>query len=178
MIRFIFYAVLNILWSVVCHILNPFVVLFGDKEGNLPNWLLWFSTHDNPLDGDKDHLERNKGDKWYQVYLRRIKWLYRNTGYYFRYYVLGYDLPSRDKLIIKGNENIRSTYPAIEGWCFSYDASKNILSRGWMLYVVKSYGIPFVPRLGIRIYLGWKFMGFAEGQKMLAWHISPFRMIG
>ena len=179
MIRYLLIVPINIIWMLICFILNPFVVLFSDKEGNYPKWLIWFSTHDNSADGDKDHQVRCPGDRLYQIYYRRVRWLYRNKGYYFRYHVLGYNSPGRENMIIKGNENIRNTpHPPEEGFCFAYDKSKNILTRGWMLYVIKRYGFSRFPKLGVRIYLGWKFMGFKEGQKMFAWHFSPWKSIG
>ncbi|MDL2280305.1 hypothetical protein LJC10_00430 [Selenomonadales bacterium OttesenSCG-928-I06] len=178
MIRFLIYALLNILWLIICYLLNPVVVLFSNNLGEYPKRLSWFVTHDNWADGDMEHNKRHPGNSWLAMYWRRVTWLYRNTGYGFRYNVLGYNLPSKINLTIKGNEKITSSSPAIEGYCFCYDKSKPLYSRGFMIYVVKTYKIPFAPRLGIRIYMGWKFMGFKEGRKMLAWHFNPFRKIG
>lgn len=50
MISWIIYALLDFLFSLVCYITNPIVVLFADEYGNLPKILRWWQTYDNCLD--------------------------------------------------------------------------------------------------------------------------------
>ena len=173
MVRYILTLIADQSFTLLCYILNPLVVLFADKDGNLPVYLKYFGTHDNTLDGDEGWRSKLPWLDWQNNklhrYVKRVLWLYRNTGYGFSYYVSGYDLDA-STVVVSGDPTIRNRpYPAQSGWCFAYDKSKPILWRGWMLYVVYGYGSRCV-----RLYLGWKFMGFTSGRKMLAFHFNPF----
>ena len=44
------YVILDVLFTLVCYITNPIVVLFADQKGNLPNIFKWWQTYDNTLD--------------------------------------------------------------------------------------------------------------------------------
>ena len=52
MIPYIFYCILDILFTLVCYLTNPIVVLFADECGELPHSLRYWQTWDNPLDID------------------------------------------------------------------------------------------------------------------------------
>lgn len=167
MIKYLFLCIIDTVFTLLCYLLNPIVVLFANKEGYLPRPLSWFGTHDNSLDGDSGWKEKLP---WItNTYLRRVLWLYRNAGYSFSYNICGYDLIN-ENIVIKGDKTIRNRpSPAKSGYCIAWDKSKNIFVRGWMIYLVYGYG-----NRCIRLYLGWKFMGFETGRKMLAFHFNPF----
>ena len=50
MLSWPFFALLDFLFSLICYITNPIVVLFADEYGNLPHILRWWQTYDNCLD--------------------------------------------------------------------------------------------------------------------------------
>jgi hypothetical protein len=166
----------HILFEIICHIFNPIVVLFADEEGNLPNWLKWFQTHDSVLDKPDARVAELWGS-WlcyketdsYLIYIlkryvRRVFWLYRNTGYGFRYYVLGYSFnPSLIKV------KTISKY----GLDFRYDSnpSKNLWNRGWGLYIDYTY----CSRFRLNVYVGWKMKSMIiDNRTMYAYRINPF----
>ena len=75
----------------------------------LPNWLNWFMTPDNSLDGDETFQQINGRSYW-----SKVKWLWRNPAYSFALRYLSnpyYTKVSGDKTI-KDNDNAK------EGWCF------------------------------------------------------------
>jgi hypothetical protein len=47
---YFFYCVLEIIFTIVCYLTNPIVVLFADEYGNLPYSLRYWQTWDNTLD--------------------------------------------------------------------------------------------------------------------------------
>ena len=49
-IKFIIYAVIDILFNVICYLTNPFVLLFADEVGNLPAIFRWWENWDDHLD--------------------------------------------------------------------------------------------------------------------------------
>lgn len=61
----------------------PIFVLFANDDGWLPQWLYWFQTPDNSIDGDlpwqlyRRPFKENSGIK---KYFNRIAWLWRNSS--------------------------------------------------------------------------------------------------
>jgi hypothetical protein len=183
--RYLFYVLINIPFDILCYFLNPIVVLFADKDGYLPKWLYWFQTHDHSLDLEPDFIaakwpllvDRPEWPNWMRSilkYLRRVTWLYRNTGYAFAYDVLGYDIDGKN-LVIYGDNTIGDLHPGKSGYFFCYDKSRSIWTRGWCLYVIYRYG---ASGHCLRMYLGWKMVAISKNlnreKVMLAMHINPF----
>ena len=52
MITYILYCMADILFTLICYLTNPIVVLFSNEVGELPHILRWWQTWDNPLDID------------------------------------------------------------------------------------------------------------------------------
>lgn len=73
----------------------------------LPNWLNWFMTPDNSLDGDATFLSLNGYGYWSQV-----KWLWRNPAYSFglRYLNLPYDATFTGDKTIKDNDGAKAGF--------------------------------------------------------------------
>jgi len=51
-IKFLLYAIIDILFNIVCYLTNPFVLLFADVRGDMPGWALWWENWDDHLDID------------------------------------------------------------------------------------------------------------------------------
>ena len=167
--------------TIIGIILAPILPLFATKEQKLPKWLSWFDTPDNTLDGDdgwkKEHLLflNTKGDAAADVsriYLKRVCWLLRNTGYGFSHSVVGKQVDSEDDVWWEGNPKVGNR-PLSEGKCFAklYTNNKNV----FMFYFVKK---TFKGKC-LRIYLGWKLKNKVdhpewEGTAMLVCSINPF----
>ena len=97
--------VLSVLASLLADFLNlflaPIVVLFASKEGWLPNWLWWFQTPDNSLDGDNGWKAQTKPG-----YLTRVRWLWRNSMYGFAIGVLGVQVQPGDRIEVQGDPKV------------------------------------------------------------------------
>jgi hypothetical protein len=65
---------------------NWWAALFADETGWLPRWLTWAQTFDNSLDaGVQSGFFHKSSNTWWN----RTRWLYRNPGCGFSYWVLG-----------------------------------------------------------------------------------------
>lgn len=80
--KFILKIFANWFVTALAMLLAPVIVLFADRHGWLPRWLMWFQTQDASLD---DTLWLG----WKPGYWSRVRWLWRNPAYGFGYYVLG-----------------------------------------------------------------------------------------
>ena len=49
-LKFVLYAIVDILFNIVCYLTNPFVLLFADEVGNLPHIFCWWENWDDHLD--------------------------------------------------------------------------------------------------------------------------------
>lgn len=47
---YIFYLILDILFTLICYVTNPVVILFSNEHGELPYSLRWWQTYDNCID--------------------------------------------------------------------------------------------------------------------------------
>ena len=75
----------------------------------LPQWLNWFMTPDNSLDGDGAFERLNPPSYW-----SKVKWLWRNPAYSFalRYIYTPYTTTVSGDPTIKDNDNAKA------GWCY------------------------------------------------------------
>ena len=75
----------------------------------LPQWLNWFMTPDNSLDGDGAFERLNPPSYW-----SKVKWLWRNPAYSFalRYIYTPYTTTVIGDPTIKDNDNAKA------GWCY------------------------------------------------------------
>lgn len=97
----------------------------------LPNWLSWFQTPDNSLDGDEgwrtEHWQwRYKFSPKIATYIGRVGWLWRNPGYGVGVeYLLGDPITGT----YKGDLNVNDS-PGVEGQCFIY--VQNLVQWVWV----------------------------------------------
>lgn len=112
---------LNIVVTVLNILLSPILPVFAqDKLGpcdnnghqcvgpRLPNWLSWFQTPDNSLDGDATFERLNPPG-----YFSKIKWFIRNPGYGFSVHYLTAPYVTT----ISGDPTIKDNDNAKAGWC-------------------------------------------------------------
>jgi len=107
-IKYIFLATLQLFIGLVSYLLAPFVALFCNKDGNLPEWLSLFQTYDNTCDGDDGYKEEHRffpeNANVFQVWANRTGWLWRNPAYGFDM-LLGCNCKIGDMLIISGDRD-------------------------------------------------------------------------
>lgn len=112
--RWFFYLILSFLMEIVVLLLTPVLPLFAKDsygfsnngteaavEPRLPTWLSWFDTPDNSLLGDSGWKTKHPNG----TYLDRVKWLYRNRLYGFKWTVLSMPVQV-DQQEIDGNIDI------------------------------------------------------------------------
>ena len=85
----------------------------------LPDWLNWFQTPDNSLDGDygwqHEHWQwRFRLPSGLCTYVGRLGWLWRNPGYGFG--VVRFDSAVPVTATFDGNPSVNDS-PGVEGWC-------------------------------------------------------------
>ena len=110
----------------------------------LPNWLNWFMTPDNSLDGDATFQQINGIS-----YLAKVKWLLRNPAYSFAIQYLNKPYATS----VYGDSTIKDNDNAKAGWCF-------VRSNGLFQF-------RYIKRIAntsrcILINLGWNIMGLAD----------------
>lgn len=138
--------------------LTPLIVLFADDDGKLPNWLYWFGTPDNSLDGDlgwrtesRPYIQEHSP---YQRYINRCHWLWRNSTYGFGEQVLGikYDR-SAMAVWIDGDQRVSNGPPGVSGLVkrLLYCNGKVIAFQWYYIRQYKRW-----PDKCIRINIGWK----------------------
>lgn len=86
-LRYLIYTLLDWSFTLSCWgLINWWAPLFITSTGHLPRWLKWVDTFDDVLDaGTRDGVFPAKD----AGYKNRVRWLNRNPGYGFSYYVLG-----------------------------------------------------------------------------------------
>lgn len=147
-IKFVFLFFADLVMTVVGRILAPVVVLFADEDGWLPDWLSWFQTPDNPLDGDDGHRERWPREGWFWRYCRRVAWLWRNNVYGFTIDVLGAKVYPWARLSYSGDLRT-SNRPLHEG--FVLRKARNLDDAYFQIYYVKRWW-----KFVLRVNIGWK----------------------
>lgn len=178
-LKFIVLILLDYLFTILGLILAPILPLFATKQQKLPKWLSWWDTPDNTLDGDEgwknEHLLflNCKGDNldFIRIYLKRVCWLFRNTGYGFSHSVAGVDVSEQDVVSWEGNQKVGNR-PLSEGKCKAILRGDN---KAFMLYYVKK---TFKGKC-LRVYIGWKLKNKVDhpewnGTAMIVCSINPF----
>ena len=123
--RYIWYIILvpvSLVLTLIAVIIAPVLPVFASYvygwcdnhayeaiEPRLPNWLGWFQTPDNSLEGDNTFKNLNPPSYWSQV-----KWLWRNPAYSFGLRYLGVPYHA----VVKGDTSIKDNDKAKAGWCF------------------------------------------------------------
>lgn len=155
-IKYVVLVLLSLPMNILALLLAPVLPLFAtnsygwsdnhSKQGfgpRLPDWLFWFMTPDNSLDGDATFERINGRGYWSQV-----KWLWRNPLYaYGIQYLKGEEGTYVGDPTIKDNDNAKA------GWCF-------VKAQGLFQfrYVKK---IPFIAQC-IYINFGWNIMALVD----------------
>ena len=156
-LKYVVLVLLSLPMNLLALILAPVLPLFsGNQYGwldnhskqdfgpRLPNWMSWFMTPDNSLDGDATFEEINGTGYW-----AKVKWLLRNPLYAFaiQYPEAPYFTTVDGDKTIKDNDNAK------EGWCF-------VTANGLFQF-------RYVKRIGstnrcILINLGWNIMALVD----------------
>jgi hypothetical protein len=129
-------ALLDNLFTLVSFPLAPLVAAFADKDGNLPRALRWFQTFDAPLDaGWRDGYFAHTGTPTgFALWWLRVRWLWRNPGYGFGYYVAGIAFdPAAWRVVHFSTDGTSSTFIATDGRHFNIALGRSWLSLkiGW-----------------------------------------------
>lgn len=172
-VKWLLFCIPDILSQIIGKLLSPVLPFFVTTEKNengeiewktdgsgniahLPKWLNWFETDDHDCDGDRGSWERHPGTSWWNIYVRRTAWFFRNTAYGFCINVLGIPVYPSDELVMVGNNDASDTND-ISGTVF-----KRVYRDGKMIcfhwYHIKHYSF-WKYRACVRIGLGWKLFG-------------------
>ena len=162
----------SFIMSIVGRLLAPILPFFASEDGWLPDWLSWFQTPDNPLDGDRGHKKRWPKNGLFWTYIRRVAWLLRNVCYGFDETVCGIEMYKTDVTVHEGNPDI-SDVKGISGKCFwrLFRGDKLI---GFQWYFVQHYKI-WRLKACVRINFGWKLWNPECYHKQYAIYFHPMK---
>ena len=156
-LKWLLYLPASLIFDVVGRVLTPVVVLFADESGWLPQWLSWFQTPDNSIDGDAGHFERwGDSDKPLRRFVRRVAWLWRNCGYGFNISIIGFKPQSGDVKQVFGDPTVGDT-SGVSGVC-RWTVYRDGKAVAFQYYRVRHYRIFGVWKC-VRIGAGWKVWG-------------------
>ena len=193
---YIIYCLLEIVFTILCYITNPIVVLFADEYGNLPYSLRYWQTWDNTLDVEW-MITENKVPKIFQYdYGKHYKYIYEDHDNNIPGHVIilnpNFTLIERFKrYFCRLAWLYRNT-----GYGFSYEVTgveingadivkySDINKRQYrnQIYYTKDYFMirydkHWCKKFKWRIFLGWKMQDVKSTEIrrcMLALYISPF----
>lgn len=112
------YSIASLIVTLTAILLSPLLALFVDGDGNLPHYLRWFQTPDNPCWGDEPfRINETPNDS---TYIRTVKWLVRNPAQGFDMVVGGTQSPDTTykvygKFVTEGNDEGIVSKPGIGG---------------------------------------------------------------
>lgn len=200
---YIFYLILDIMFTLICYVTNPVVILFSNEHGELPYPLRWWQTYDNCIDiphtinSGVPKLFRYDFDKHYKYtpefknkyvmkpgYVEILdpnftvcekiqRYICRNVWLY-RNTAYGFSYEVCGRYVLADKVKTYVDYNyAKNDKCYIAVVNDN------RIFLNKTWSIFYTKKyckwFYLRIYLGWKFKGTA-GQSMIAFHINPFRL--
>lgn len=200
---YIFYLILDILFTLICYVTNPVVILFSNEHGELPYSLRWWQTYDNciniphTINSGVPKLFRYDFDKHYKytpefknkyamkpgyveildpnftVWEKIQRYFCRNVWLY-RNTAYGFSYEVCGRYVFADKVKTYVDYNYAENdKCYIAVVNDN------RIFLNKTWSIFYTKKyckwFYLRIYLGWKFKGTA-GQSMIAFHINPFRL--
>lgn len=200
---YIFYLMLDILFTLICYVTNPVVILFSNEHGELPYSLRWWQTYDNCIDiphtinSGVPKLFRYDFDKHYKytpefknkyamkpgyveildpnfTVLEKIQRYFCRNIWLYRNTAYGFSYEVCGRYVFADKVKTYVDYNYAENdKCYIAVVNDN------RIFLNKTWSIFYTKKyckwFYLRIYLGWKFKGTA-GQSMIAFHINPFRL--
>lgn len=200
---YIFYLILDILFTLICYVTNPVVILFSNEHGELPYSLRWWQTYDNCIDiphtinSGVPKLFRYDFDKHYKytpefknkyamkpgyveildpnfTVLEKIQRYFCRNVWLYRNTAYGFSYEVCGRYVFADKVKTYVDYNYAENdKCYIAVVNDN------RIFLNKTWSIFYTKKyckwFYLRIYLGWKFKGTA-GQSMIAFHINPFRL--
>jgi hypothetical protein len=162
--RWTLYLLASFVMQVVAWIVTPLLPLFAVSRygkfdnGNemkdayrLPLWLAWFDTPDNSICGDWNFIHANSPCS----YLSKVKWLYRNSLYGFKWSILACNVLEPLNIVAKGDPHINKNNGVEGTFCASYGHSY------WQYKIVKR----LVGDWGIMWNFGWQLDEFYKNKQ-------------
>lgn len=113
-LKYILFAFLSIVMTLVAYCFSWFFALFIDKDGNLPHSLRWFQPSDNLAIGDAMWKIEHPG--WSNYQLAR-SYMMRNLAQGFDQF-LAADVTDKTHGRVWGNPDIRDAHKGVAGWYF------------------------------------------------------------
>lgn len=128
-----FMALVSVFFALLTWVLSPVLALLVQADGNLPKYLYWFQTFDNPVTAGK-----SAPYNWpYSQYVCNVLWLIRNPAYGFDMFLLGASFQADEWTVVVDTPN---KFFAYSKWgAFSYRGA--YFKWGWKAWARLS-GVP------------------------------------
>ena len=142
----------------------PVTALFVQRNGWLPWWLKWVSTHDEWLYGLSTQIGREPMPiTWLQRYLTAARWIRRNPAYHFAHHVCGY---RQARQIAGSNRDVQDAKLIVGG---QEVQTLDVADRLVGIYAYAPWGDAFFVTADIP--LGFKTLRIGAGWKL--WRNTP-----
>ena len=191
--------IITLLFSAFAFLTSPIVILFSNKEGELPKIFNWWKTPDNPLDVEwhvkttvpecirydfDKHYISYQGDtslvmvpRWVVCINPHFTFKERIQRYFCRLFWLSRNTAYGFAWYVMGRQFIGANQVIIHddtdtNW-LSY-LPGNVFTRTWSYWRY----VKWCPWFYLRLYVGWKMKGkvnIKEDRAMIAICINPFR---
>lgn len=164
-LKYALWALLSLAFNFVVWLLAPVVAIPAAifKLASLPVPLSWFYTHDTDIYGSATTHEPIPGTVWGR-YKRAVWWMYRNPGYGFDAYVLGY--PADGSIVNVGASH--GTFGSNDGAILH---ASIVYPSGLRLFSYRR-DVRLTKTKYLKVWFGWHYVNQA-GRRMLKIDITP-----
>lgn len=166
------FAIISLVADILAFILAPIAVLFV-KDGQLPKFWQWISTHDAPIDsGHLDNYWPTPTTKL-GLYWSRVKWIWRNPAYQMGHW-LGYNQTDVEITKHSDNEDTWDTGTPNKAY---WTAVNNKGQKAFLYEKQSNWKLPFFKTIfTLEQQYGWKlYRKDPDGKCMLALRCNPFK---
>jgi hypothetical protein len=129
---FLFVPVYIFIWFVKFPLAPIAVLLFSSKDKRHLVFCKWLETIDNDLSGDQGWKDSLKGDPL--SFWNRVKWLWRNGGNWFNYWVIGVVNDARFVVEHQWEQDTKNFWQRSDG-AWQYRATKKTFLGTWTPYI-------------------------------------------
>lgn len=164
-LKYAAFAILSLLFNFVVWALAPLVAVPAAvfKLSTLPGPLAWFYTHDTDIYGSATTYEPIPDTVWGR-YKRAIWWMYRNPGYGFDAFVLGYPAGNSTVVGVARHGTFGNNDGAILHVSIVYPSGLKLFSYRRDVKLTKTKYL--------KVWFGWHYLEQA-GRRMLKFDITP-----
>lgn len=166
--RYIAFAFASMLVNLAAYVLSPSLAAYSVWRGIdvLPYPLNLLHTHDNTLDGGQKQGYEIGVTGW-KLWWQRTCWIWRNPGYGFDAYVLGFDHA--------GYRVLRESGPVPDFSQPSAFYSNVMMAANGRRYFTWRRNIPLFGGCFLKVWIGWNYMAYGGVKHQIKTHFVSLK---